>query len=402
LALVLSTIASALFTPVIAAEQLPSQRIGLPGRPFGVVVSSDQKWIFVSVTAPEGRKAGIVLLREDSGKIETVRFVPMGRTPNGLVLTHDGTMLIAAADDYVVFFDVQRLVSGAESPAFQWVFRAHKAGSICANVTADDRTLFVTDEWLKTITVIDLDRIRALGRDSAANLKRAEDRDGSRTAIIGHIPVGRSPVSMVFSSDQRWLYTTSEVADASWNWPRTLEPEQRKPGAQMEPEGAVVVIDVAKARSNPEGSIVSRVPSGGSPVRLALSPDGRTLYVSARGSNAVNAFDTNALVRDPAHARVATLRVGESPVPIVLVANGAYALVGNSKRFSSDAVKESTLTVVNTSRIGTAEEPVVGTVACGAFPRNFCLAPDGTTLFLTNYLSESLQVIDVSRIATAF
>jgi DNA-binding beta-propeller fold protein YncE len=385
-----------------AAEQLPSQRISLPGRPFGVVVSGDQKWIFVSVAAPQGKQSGIVVLREDGGKFETVRFAPMGRTPNGLVLTHDGSMLIAAADDYVVFFDVQCLITGAEAPAFQWVFRAHKAGSICVNVTDDDKTLFVTDEWLKTITVIDLDRIRALGRDSAVNLKRADDRDGARTAVIGHIPVGLSPVAMVFSNDQRWLFTTSEVAAPDWNWPRTLEPEQKKPGAEKVPEGAVVVIDVAKARTNPEGCIVARAPSGGSPVRLALSPDGKLLYVSARASNAVRVFDTDSLIRDLGHAKSSTIRVGESPVPIVLVANGSYALVGNSKRFSSDSAQDSTLTVVSTSRVGSGTDPVVGTLPCGGFPRNFCLAPDGTTLFLTNYLSQSLQVIDVSRIASAY
>jgi sugar lactone lactonase YvrE len=198
LTLLAGTILSVCPASMNAAEQLPSQRISLPGRPFGVVVSGDQKWIFVSVAAPQGKQSGIVVLREDGGKFETVRFAPMGRTPNGLVLTHDGSMLIAAADDYVVFFDVQCLITGAEAPAFQWVFRAHKAGSICVNVTDDDKTLFVTDEWLKTITVIDLDRIRALGRDSAVNLKRADDRDGARTAVIGHIPVGLSPVAMVF------------------------------------------------------------------------------------------------------------------------------------------------------------------------------------------------------------
>jgi hypothetical protein len=41
---------------------------------------------------------------------------------------------------------------------------------------------------------------------------------------------------------------------------------------------------------------------------------------------------------------------------------------------------------------------MLGQITCGAFPREFHLSADGKTLFLTNFLSETLQVIDVGRL----
>lgn len=380
-------------TQLYAEDQPASFEIRLQGRPFSAAVSADQEWIFVSI---QGGKPGIAVLRNKSGQIELVRTVPMVRSPAGLVLTHHGDMLIAAADDCVVFFDTRRLEEGESSPAFQWVGRGPKAGCVYANVTADDQILFVSDEFKKTITVMDLNRIRALGRDSAQNLKHLDE---SSHAIVGRIPVGYSPVALTFSNDGRWLFTTSEVAAEDWNWPRVLIPEDGKTTRGKQPEGAVLVVDVAKARIDPQHSIVARVPAGASPVRLALSPDGTKAFVSARASNAVLVFNTADLIDGSNRAKSARIPVGKSPVPIIVVADGKYALVGNSNRYGSDVTKNSTLTVLDTSRIGSTLNPIVGEIACGAFPRNFCLAPDGKTLFLVNNQSQSLQVIDTSRIS---
>lgn len=379
-----------------ADEQPANYDIKLPGRPFDVAVSADQKWIFVSIMAVKGEKPGIAVLQNKSGQIELIHTAPMGRSPEGLALTHHGDMLIAAADDYVVFFDTKRLEDGTSSPAFQWIPRGEKAGCCYANITADDKTLFVSDEFKKTITVIDLEKIRTIGSDSALNLKHPEE---ASRAVLGRIPVGISPVALTFSNDGRSLFTTSEVAAPDWNWPRVLEDEEGRANTGKKPEGAVVVVNVAKAQTDPATSIIAKIPAGGSPVRLALSPDGNKAFVSARASDAVLVFSTSELIRGSKEAKPKKISVGKSPVPIIVVADGRYVLVGNSDRFGSGGNKNSTLTVLDTSRVGTEQDPKVGTIPCGAFPRNFCLAADGKTLFLTNYQSQSLQVIDVSRIS---
>jgi hypothetical protein len=323
--IVLGTFASSL-----SAQMPPSYDINLPGQPFGVVDSSDQQWIFVSLPMGQ-KKGGIAVLQNAGGKIQFVRMVPMDRPPFGMVLTYNGDTLIAAAQDRVVFFDTRKLETGESDPAFRWVSDGSEAGCNYVNVTADDKMLFVSDEFAATITVIDLNRILSPDRDSGANLKRANSGGNAQDAIIGRIPVGIAPIALTFSKDQRWLFTTSEVAPPDWGWPAVLE---REVGQGKTSEGAVIVIDVAKAKTNPRESVVARVPAGGSPVRSALSPDGSRLFVSARNSNAVLVFETADLVGNPANAKPIKIPVGTSPVPVVLVKNGKLALAGNSNRFS--------------------------------------------------------------------
>jgi DNA-binding beta-propeller fold protein YncE len=264
------------------------------------------------------------------------------------------------------------------------------------NVTADDKTLFVSDESRQGIKVINLDRIRSLGSDAAVNLKRFNAND-TGDAIVGVIPTGVAPIALTFSKDQKWLFTTSEVAAEDWHWPATLDAEGGNEGGKV-PEGAVVVIDVSIARTNPAVSVVGRVPAGGSPVRSDISPDGRRLFVTSRNGNNLLAFDTIDLIKRPAQAKPARIPVGPSPVPVVVISGGHYVIVGNSDRFSANADKRSTLTVLDATLIGTGQDCKVGEIPCGAFPREFHLSNDGKTLYLTNFRSRTLQVIDIARI----
>jgi DNA-binding beta-propeller fold protein YncE len=392
----LSLFALLVFTSNVSAQKPPSYDISLPGHPFNVVVSPDGQWIFVSLN--DGGQGKIAVLQNQGGKIQIVHTNLLSSTPAGLVLTHDGDILIAAAGESVVFFDTHRLETGASDAAFQWLSDGPKAGSIFVNVTADDQTLFVSDERIQAITVVDLAKIRSLGRDSAANLKQFNADGGPANAIIGKIPVGIAPVALTFSKDERWLFTTSEVAPPAWNWPGVLEREGGQPGHAKVPEGAVILVDVARAKTDPKDSVVARVPADGSPVRAALSPDGNRLLVTARNSNAVLAFNTAELITNADNAKPIKIPVGANPVPIILINNGKLALVGNSNRFSANAQNRSTLTVLDTSLIGTPNNPRLGEIACGAFPRAFHLSPDGQTLFLTNFRSDTLQVIDVRRL----
>ena len=387
------------FASVASAGNLTNCEINLPAHPFGIAVSQDQQWIFVSLLVGEkGQGPGIAVLQNRAGNIETLRTIPLRSAPGKIVLTHDGGTLIAAADDTVLFFDTKRLETGASNPAFQSVSDGPEARSLYLNVTEDDKTLFVSDEGTQTITVIDLARIRSLRPDPTAGLRGTNSESGASAAIIGKIPVGIAPIALTFSKDERWLFTTSQIAPQAWGWPRVLERENGRPGQEKVPEGAVVVIDVAKAKTKPQESVVARVPAGGSPVRSVLSPDGRRLFVSARNSNALLVFDTKQLINDSNHATPERIPVGTSPVPAVLVKNGRLALVGNSDRFNTNTEPGSTLTVVDTTRIGTRVNPKIGDIACGAFPREFYLTADGGTLFLSNFRSRTLQVFDVAHI----
>jgi DNA-binding beta-propeller fold protein YncE len=107
-------------------------------------------------------------------------------------------------------------------------------------------------------------------------------------------------------------------------------------------------------------------------------------------------FDAAKLVTDPAHSRLATVTVGASPVPLALIEDGKILVVGNSNRFGPEADKPQTLSALDVSKIGHSEA-VVGTIPAGAFPREMCVSADGRTLFVSNFGSSSLEIIDAQN-----
>lgn len=365
-----------------SATQSAVATVALPGRPFGVVASRDGNWAFVAMVGGDGPTgAGVAVLQQVEGHFQLDRVVPVEGGVAELALTHDGKTLIGAGGSSVVMLDVGRMTSGQGDPLIG-TFSDGAGLAIYVNVTADDKVLFVSDEGAATITVIDLARVRVGGFDPQA--------------IIGEIPVGEAPIALTFSPDGRWLYTTSEIASPDWGWSSTQKPEGQanpnQPAAKV-PEGAVVVVDVARARVDPAHSVVARVPAGGSPVRMTISADGKRIYVTARGSNAVVVFDAGKLVTDSEHARLAIVSVGSSPVPLALIQDGKTLVVGNSNRFGADAGKAQTLSVLDVAKIGDGD----ATIAAGAFPREMCVTSDGKTLLLSNFGSDSVEVIDAQN-----
>jgi DNA-binding beta-propeller fold protein YncE len=370
-----------------AAMSAPVSYVPLPGHPFSTVSSPDGCWLFVSLTSSGPRSAnGVALLSRRGGQIALKQVFPVEAAPTGMALTHDGKLLVVADDDYVVFMDTARMTAGRGDPILGYVKDGQNPGSVYVNTTADDRLLFVSDEAAEAVTVINLQRARAEGF--------------KETAIVGKIPTGNAPIALTFSPDGRWLYTTSQIAPESYKWPVECKPEGQDPATAQprNPQGAIIVVDVAKAATDPANAAVARVQAGCSPVRLAISPEGSRAYVTARNSNALLAFDTAKFQTDAAAARVGTVPVGSAPVGVAVVGGGRQVFVSNSNRFARDQTVRQTLTVVDAARVGDGASAVVGSVPAGLFPREFGQSPDGQTLFVSNYISSELEVIDLKRL----
>ena len=363
----------------------PIAYLVLPGHPFGTVSTQDGCWLFTSLTSSNPKSGnGIGLIERSGGRLTFSKFFLVETGPAGMVMTHDEELLIVADGDYVVFMDVSRMISGKGDPILGYMSDGDSAGSVYVNVTDDDKLLFVSDEWSEAISVINLQKARAEGF--------------KESAIIGKIPVGRTPIALTFSPDQRWLYTTSQIAPESYKWPKECRPEGAPETAPLRnPKGAVIVVDVGRARTDPASSIVGKVPAGCNPVRLAISPSGDQAYVTARNSNSLLAFDTARLRTGAADALIGAVPTGSAPVGVIVVNDGKQILVTNSNRFSTDTNARQMVTVIDASKVGAGSGAVMGTIPAGAFPREFALSPDKRTVFLTNFNSSELQVIDLSR-----
>ena|SRR5215813_8080170 len=365
----------------------PITYVALPGHPFSTVSSPDGCWLFVSLTSAHPKSMnGVALLSRRAGQIKLKQVFLVESSPTGMTLSHDGKLLIVADDTHVVFMDTERMIAGRGDPILGYFSDGDFPGIVYVNTTADDRFLFVSDENAQTITVINLQKARAEGF--------------KETAIVGKIPTGDAPIALTFSPDGRWLYTTSQIAPKDYNWPIECKPEGADPATAQprNPKGAIIVVDVTRAQTDPAHSIVARVPAGCSPVRLAITPAGDRVFVTARNSNALLAFDTAKMQDDSAHALAGTVPVGSSPVGVAVINNGRQVLVTNSNRFARDQTARQTLTVIDAARVAEGQAAILGSIKAGIFPREFGHSPDGRLLFVANYNSNELEVLDLARL----
>jgi DNA-binding beta-propeller fold protein YncE len=367
--------------------------LDVPGTPFEPVITADGCWLFVTLASGNRPDGGdIAVVRRDAGKLSLVRTVPVKGNPTGAVLTHDGKTLIVASGAYLAFLDASRLISGAGDPVLGYIGNGSPLGFIYVNVTADDKVVFAAVERAEAIVSVNMDLVRAG--------KITDD------AVISKLDVGNAPIAVTLSPDGRYLYTTSEIALSAWKWPDVCKPENavssgRGRGRVPPPyhgQGAIIVFDAALAVTAPSRAAVSRVAAGCSPVRFVLSPDGNTAYVSARNDNSLLAFDAHKLVNDTAHALLGKAEVGVAPVGVAVIDDASRIVVTNSNRFAGGAADHQPLAVVDAAKLRAGgKQSVLGQIPAGGFPRELRVTTDGRTLFVTNFSSKTLEMIDVTR-----
>jgi len=346
------------------------QEVSVGGQPFIAVAGADGCTVFASLES--GRSGGVAVLKYGTGGWSKTSEMSLSRPAFGMALTNDGAILAVAEGDGVTFLDTARLTAGSGGAELGHIDDGGR-GAIYVAVTPDDRLLFVSDERSQSISVIDL--LKARASNFVAD------------ALIGRIGAGNAPVGLAFSADGRALFATAEVMP----WPDRSKVCQAESAKQKGEhfEGALLQIDVDQARSDPSHALIGGVPAGCNPVRVALSPSGDRVYVTARDSNALLVFDTGK--SKPAGTLLATIAVGTSPVGVV--AAGNQVIVTNSNRFGSDRSEPQTLTVIDAAKIGVDADPTLGSVEVGAFPRNLTVTADGKILLVANATSQSVTLI---------
>jgi DNA-binding beta-propeller fold protein YncE len=191
-----------------------------------------------------------------------------------------------------------------------------------------------------------------------------------------------APVGLALSADGARLYLTSQVAPPMLGWTSNC-PSEQGAGA-MHPEGLLAVVDVARAATAPAQAAVAYAPAGCNPVRLDLTPDGRSVWVTARGSGEALRFDLAAL-GPHGEGRPLRVKVGTSPVGVAVRPDGAQVWVADSDRFSAG---RASLALVAPAQ---GDSPrLAGTLKVGAFPRDLVFLPDGRTLVAALYGAQAV------------
>jgi len=333
---------------------------------FGVAVSPGRA--FVSSTGPQlrvlavGRRPAL----SPAGTVLAANAELAGET-----LTRDGRYLLVASDSGAVVFSTARAGAGSAHADLGSLQRpqGHGGGAIEVAVSASAGLAFVSLEDVAQVAVFSLHRALTHGFGPAD--------------YIGSIPTGIAPVGLAVSPGGQWLYATSELA----------RPQPSGAGGQ----GSLSVISVPRAARDPAHAVVSTVAAGCQPVRVITSADGRVVWVTARGSNALLGFAADRLRADPAHALVARVQVGTAPVGLALVGGGRRIVVADSNRFHA-AHASSSLAVISVPAALAGRPALLGLLPAGGFPREMALAPGGKTLLVTCFTSGQVEAVDVASL----
>ncbi len=134
------------------------------------------------------------------------------------------------------------------------------------------------------------------------------------------------------------------------------------------------IVDIATHRQ------VRLLPMGAYPRGIAISPDSSTAYVAIMGSDDVVKVNLRTLSVE------GSFYVGETPRSAVMSPAGRYLFV--SLNLPGDVVK-----------VDLRTDRVVAEVHTGADCRSLAIATDGLTLYVVNYLSDTMTMLRASDLA---
>ena len=354
--------------------------ITVPAGPFGVVYARQKDIAFVALNTGLGVLNTSVFIPSLIHEIPLPAPYASGGT--GIALTHNGRhVLVTASSAALIVVDVAKAVTGSPDAVVGVLNGIAAAGANATEVSTsrDDRYAFVSQEYGSrqtggrgTIEVFKLERPAANGTVSGT--------------YVGYLILGYSVVGTALSSDGRTLYATSETASINTT------------------QGTLSIIDVEKLKTDPSKALVSKVPAGCNPVRVIVSRDDQTVWVTARGSNALLAFDAPKLISNQSAALLASVQVGTSPVGLRLAgANDRRILTANSDRFATmnPSLYSNATTGISVVDVGAAlrgEKATLGQIPTGLFPREMAVSPDGKTILVSDNGSSMVQAIDVSTL----
>jgi len=241
-------------------------------------------------------------------------------------------------------------------------------------VTPDGRKVYVSSDGASTVSVIDTatDRV-ARSIDVGPNPHGlAISGDGSRVLVLGW---GSNRALVIETATDRVIGELPVAQPHNG----TLSRDGRTGWVASQQQGATALVrlDLAAWKE------VARVPLDKTPRGLELSPDGRQVFFTLAGVDAIQVLDTDT-------SRIVTqIPVGASPHYARFTPDGRWALA----------------VVQGPGELGildTGASTLAGTVAVGKAPHWTAASSDGRTAYVTNEGSNDISIVDLaSRTVTA-
>jgi YVTN family beta-propeller protein len=232
----------------------------------------------VAVT-PDGKTAvvtnivtGSVSMLDLKTRTKHPSDIPVGLRPFGVAVTPDGKTAVVtnAVSNSVSTIDLKTRSKHPSDIPFG-------GGTFGVAITPNGKTAFVTSNSGGTVSTIDVK---------------------TRTKHPTDIPVGANPKGVAVTADGK----TAVVTNA--NPPRTsLVPPENEPSGD-----SMSTIDVKTRTKHP-----TDIPVGPLPLRVGLTPDGKTAFVTTSASNSVATIDLKTRTKHPTD-----IPVGEGPLEVAV------------------------------------------------------------------------------------
>ena len=314
----------------------------LPGAPAAVASSPDGCAVYVAIPARGADPGRIAVITRKGGAAVLARTITTPGSAVGLAVSPDGKVLAVATGAGAVLFDTPRILAGLPDLLITLFDEGPKAGSVAAAYSRDGRLLFIADQASNTLAVWDV---------------------AARRRLAG-LPIGQFPGALALSPDGGRLYVVDRFVEGK-------EADCSSPDGQASwtAPGELAVVDVATM------TVAARIPAGCGPAKAALSPGADLAYVTAQGDGTVQ------VIRTAGNVALKPIKAGEAPAGIA--AAGGLIFVTTSDR--AVAVLD-------------ANGPV-GAIAATGDPRGVALTADSRTLLVASAGPDSLQIVDLARLA---
>lgn len=368
-------------------SNVKTARISVPNAPFEVGYATKQRGIAFVTLAHAYANSTLGVLNTSTFPPSLTYQIPLPPAyidyegANGLTLTSDGKYLFISAGEGVVVVDAALAAAGSPDAVvgtLNGTTGTQNPGNaaIQTTITANTTYAFVSQEYGPSNGTLP-------GNVDVFKLRTSANGSLVSGTPIGSLTLGYEVVGTILSPNGRTLYATSE----SYNVNSTVP-------------GFISVIDVETLIANPGDphAVLSNVTASCGPVRAIVSSDGQVLWVTARESDLLLAFNATKLVSSPAEALLASVQVGTAPVGLIFVRNETRILTADSNRFNATNATSGLSVVDVRAALAGSNSSVLGKVPTGLFPREFALSPDGDTILVADYTSKQIQAVDVASL----
>ena len=325
------------------------------GEPFDAAVAG--AFGFVSYGS------GVAVINMAESPPKTVRRIPLAGA-QGEALTPGNKYLLVSGGSGAAVFKVSDLIQGKTRP-FKLLNSWGGRHAVEVAVTPDGRFAFVTLQHSNQVAVF--------------GLTRALASPAYESFPVGKVNVGPNPIGIA-APRGRYVYVATGLGN----------------NCKISGQGALVVLDAAKAEENAPGARINEIHTESGLARVITSRDGKDVWVTAGCGNTLQAYSAAQLIHQHRNAPIAQVDVGRAPLGLVMVDHGRRIVLADSDRYDSGV--QSDLAVIDVSRARAHQPAILGTIKSGKVPRQFALTPDGKTLLVTNTKSENVEVLNVSEL----